>query len=134
MNRDSDNLKIQRRHPRTDVDIDCMVGPPAGGLATVRILNLSEGGLKFACNRNVTHGILPEERRTPGTLMDIEAEMRFELAGTQDKAVVISCTVLLIHFERLAQDSFHFGVQFREMDEPAKKALQDFLSGLPQDD
>jgi len=121
------HLWIKRKHPRVKTDIPCVVGPPDCDLSTGQVYDLSVDGLKFGCTRHTIHNILPENRRTPGPVMDIVIEIHFELQLPDLKTQAMNCKATLIHFERLSQDEFHVGVQFINMDKTATEALEAFL-------
>ncbi len=55
-------------------------------------------------------------------------QVRFQLplAGRKTPALV-SCSARIIHTERLAQDSYHAGIQFIRLGETAAKALQTYI-------
>jgi hypothetical protein len=121
------HLWIKRKHPRFKADIHCVVGLPNSDLSDGQIHDLSVDGLRFGCARHTIHNILPENRRTPGPVMDIVVEIHFELQLPNLTAQAVKCKATLVHFERLAQDEFHVGVQFINMNKTATKALEAFL-------
>ena len=121
------HLWIKRKHPRFKADIHCVVGLPNSDLSDGKIHDLSVDGLKFSCARHTIHNILPENRRTPGPVMDIVVEIHFELQLPDLTAQAVKCKATLVHFERLAQDEFHVGVQFINMNKTATKVLEAFL-------
>jgi len=123
MDRDKQHLRIERKHPRVEAVIGCAVGLPNSDLSAGHIQNLSEGGLKFSCDRNTIHNILPEKMRTPGSVADIVVEIHFELQLPDLTTLSVKCSARLIHFERLAQDNYHVGLQFNKMDKTVTKAL-----------
>ena len=116
-------LWIKRKHPRVKTDIHCEVGLPNNDLSDGQILDLSVDGLKFGCARHTIHNILPENRRTPGPVMDIVIEIHFELQLPDLTAQAVKCKATLIHFERLAQENYHVGVQFINMNNTALEAF-----------
>jgi len=120
-------LWIKRKHSRVKTDIHCEVGLPNNDLSDGQILDLSDDGLKFGCARHTIHNILPENRRTPGPVMDIVIEIHFELQLPDLTAQAVKCKATLIHFERLAQEKYHVGVHFINMNNTATKALEAFL-------
>jgi len=124
------HLRIERKHLRVKVDIHCMVGLPDSSLSEAQICDLSAGGLKFNCRRHTVDNILPENTSTPIPLTGIPLEIHFELQQPDHAAHPVQCEARVIHFERLAQDDFHIGLQFTSMDEATKKALQDYLESV----
>ena len=133
MTREKRNLQIERKHPRVGTGIDCVVGLPESDLSAGKILDLSAGGLKFSCGRRTIHNILPEHKRTPGMVTGIVVEMHFELQLPGLKALPVKCNARLIHFERLAQDSFHVGVRFSQMGKSATRSLHTYLESIRKD-
>ncbi len=121
------NLRIERKHPRVDTGIHCVVGLPDCDLTAGEILDLSVGGLKFSCGRHTIQNVLPGNRRTPGLVTGVLVEIHFELQLPDQTEHPIKCDARLVYFERLAQDNFHVGAQFTRMDETAKEALRAYL-------
>jgi c-di-GMP-binding flagellar brake protein YcgR len=117
----------KRKHFRTHTDIPCEIGLHQPGPSSARILNLSAGGLKFGCDRATIHNILPEDQRTPGRVWDVRIEIHFTLQAGDRPAIPVSVNARVIHSERLAQDEFHVGVEFSEIDAATLKALEDYL-------
>ena len=109
---------IDREHDRISTEIPCRVGPPGSDGMQAVIINLSAGGLKFACTREVFNLLLPEDQRIPGQVGDVEIALQFQLHN-DDKAepLAVSTRARIIHTERLAQDSYTLGVQFIALNE-----------------
>ena len=63
----------------------------------------------------------------------IVVEMHFELQLSDQKALPVKCNAHLIHFERLAQDSFHVGVRFSQMGKAATRSLHTYLESIRKD-
>ena len=123
----TDVYKEKRKHFRVTTDIPCEMGLQRNALSAARIVDLSPGGLKFRCDRNTIHGILPEDQRTPGRVWDVEIEIHFTLQAGARPAVVVDARARVIHSERLAQDAFHVGVEFSELDAAVRKTLEDYI-------
>ena len=123
-------LRIERKHLRVKVEIHCVVGLPDGELSDAQICNLSAGGLKFNCRRHTINNLLPENVTAPIPLTGITIEIHFELQQAGQAAYPVKCEARVVHFERLAQDDFHIGLQFTSMDETAKKALHAYLESV----
>ena len=121
------HLRIERKHLRVKADIHCMIGLPNADLSDAQICDLSTGGLKFSCRRHAINNILPENISAPIPQTGITVEIHFELQQPDQAALAVKCEARVIHFERLAQDDFHVGVQFTSMDKTAKKALRAYL-------
>ena len=124
------HLRIERRYSRIETGIPCVVGLPGDELSTCYISDMSEGGLKFSCGHHTICNILPENRRTPDLVTDVLVEIHFELADRGPTALVIKCTATLVHFERLAQDEYHVGVQFVRLDKTMRKGLHAYMQSV----
>jgi hypothetical protein len=97
----------------------------------VRILNLSIGGLKFRCGMQVINSILPEDQRTPGQILDVEMDVVFDLPQEGDTAPLpVRTRATVVHSERLAQDEFHVGVQFIDLEQSMSGPLERYISIL----
>lgn len=121
------HLRIERKHLRLKAEIHCMIGLPNGELSDAQICDLSAGGLKFSCGRHTISNILPENIRAPIPLTGTSVKIQFELQQPDQAALTVKCEARVVHFERLAQDIFHVGLQFISMDKTEKKALHAYL-------
>lgn len=119
-------LKIDRKHLRVRTRIPCEVGLPDDETRSATILDVSAGGLKFGCSRETIRRILPDEQFILGRIMDVEIVARFNLPLSSGDTP-FSCRARLIHSERLAQDLFHIGVQFLDLEEAAANALEAYV-------
>jgi len=109
----------------------CQIGGDAGSeLLPVRILNLSIGGLKFSCGLEVINSILPEDQRTPGQIMDVEMNMAFEITQRDAPVLPVRTRARVVHSERLAQNEFHVGVQFMDLEETLYGPLESYITDL----
>jgi hypothetical protein len=109
---------IDREHDRISTEIPCRVGPAGDNGLQAVIINLSAGGLKFACTREVFNLLLPEDQRIPGQVSDVEMEIQFQLHNDDKKQPLsVRTRARIIHTERLAQDSYTLGVQFIALNE-----------------
>ena len=110
----------------------CEVGSVAtGGLQSVRILNLSIGGMKFKCGMQVINSILPEDQRTPGQILDVEMDIAFDLPPGGDTPVLqVRTRARVIHSERLAQNEFHVGVQFIDLEKSLSGPIENYINTL----
>jgi c-di-GMP-binding flagellar brake protein YcgR len=119
---------IDRLHDRVNTDLTCRIGLQQDSLDSVQILNLSAGGLKLSCTREIALRILPEEQHTPGLVSDVIIELHLQLPlPDPKKPAPISCSASLVHTERLAQDTWHIGIQFLELSDTEQKALQAYI-------
>jgi c-di-GMP-binding flagellar brake protein YcgR len=113
----------KRQHLRLETEIACTVRLPTGDAMSAKILNLSVGGLMFSCGRDTFHQLLPKDQRTPGQVTGVVIEIRFELQPPSQPLLSIDANARVIHSERLAQDVFHVGVQFINIDEATAQTL-----------
>jgi hypothetical protein len=99
---------------------------PGADILPAVIINLSAGGLKFSGGRDTVHHILPRDQRTPGQV-GIVIEIQFELQLPEQPRLAINVIARVIHSERLAQDVFHVGVQFINIDTAAVSMLKTYI-------
>ena len=125
------HLRINRRYQRIEAGIPCEVGLPGEGHSAVSLLNLSVGGLKFECGLQQINDLLPEEQRTPGMVTDVVLEVRLRLHTGGTRTPVFTGTARLAHYERLAQDRFHVGVEFVDVDKAQRRKLEDYINEQP---
>jgi len=119
---------IDRKHDRINTDIPCQVSPVSGNRKGATIINLSAGGLKFACTQEVFNLLLPEEQRIPGQVIDIDIEIQFQLQPTGiEKPLLVHTTARIIHTERLAQDSYTLGAQFIALHDADIRGIELYL-------
>ncbi|HYQ70723.1 MAG TPA: PilZ domain-containing protein [Gammaproteobacteria bacterium] len=131
MDKNKQHFRIDRQHLRVAIDMACQIGRESGGeYLPVRMLNLSIGGLKFSCGLQVINSILPEDQRTPGQILDVEMDIAFEIPQENAPALPIRTQARIVHSERLAQDEFHVGVQFIELDKSLSGALENYIIEL----
>ncbi len=88
-----------------------------------KILNLSVGGLMFVCGRDTFNQILPKDQRIPGQVTGIVIEIRFDLQPPSQSSLPIDANARVIHSERLAQNVFHVGARFINMDDTTVQIL-----------
>jgi hypothetical protein len=117
----------KRQHLRLDTEIPCTVRLPEGDVMQAKILNLSVGGLKFACGRDTFNQILPKDQRIPGQVTDIVIEIRFALQPPSQSSLPVDTNARVIHSERLAQDVFHIGVRFINLDDTTVQILSECI-------
>jgi c-di-GMP-binding flagellar brake protein YcgR len=115
--------KEKRQHLRLDTHIPCTVRLANSDTLSAEILNLSVGGLKFSCGRDAFQQILPKDQRTPGQVTGVMIEIRFDLQPPSQSLLTIDASATVIHCERLAQDVFHVGVRFLNVDEATAQTL-----------
>jgi c-di-GMP-binding flagellar brake protein YcgR len=121
------HLRINRRHRRIGVDIPCAAGLPGQDLAPARLRNLSIGGLKFECGQALIRQFLPQENRTPGMVEDVMLEVEFRLPDDAQGETPVKTRARLAHYERLAQDRFHVGLQFRDISDAIHRKLDAYI-------
>jgi len=119
---------IDRKDKRVSTALPCNVNCPGGRVCAATILNLSAGGMKFACDRTTFEQLLPEDLRTPGMVSDVKIEVSFtaeSVAGENQSPLETSA--LIIHSERLAQNSYHVGIQFTGMNDTDSMRLRAYI-------
>ena len=121
------HLRIERKHLRINVDIHCMIGLPDDDLSDAQICDLSVGGLKFSCRQHTINNLLPENIRAPIPLTGVTLVIHFELQQPDQAAHPVKCEGRVVHFERLAQDNFHVGLQFTSIDTTTEEKLLAYL-------
>jgi hypothetical protein len=119
--------KDKRQYSRLETEIPVTVRLPKGDVLSAVIVNLSAGGLKFSCGRDTVHQILPKDQRTPGQIMGVMIEVRFELDPPEQPRLSLGAMARVIHSERLAQDVFHVGVQFTRIEETDLVELKHYI-------
>ncbi|MDX1696811.1 MAG: PilZ domain-containing protein [Thiohalobacterales bacterium] len=124
---DKQHFALNRRHDRVETDIPCRLGLPGGRQHDATILNLSVGGLKLACNRSTYVAIIPEDQHTPGQISDVRANIRFTLRPVNRKAMALNLTAMVVHSERLAQDTYHIGLHFVEIGKTDSNRLESYI-------
>jgi hypothetical protein len=127
------HLRINRRHQRIEIEIPCEVGLPGESLTAVRLLNLSDGGLKFECGLQQINQLLPEEQRTPGMVMDVVLDVRLSLTSGNSRSPTVNGRARLAHYERLAQDRFHVGIELVELEKEQQRKLEDYINDKVSD-
>jgi len=121
------HLRINRRHRRIGMDIPCAAGLPGQDLAPARLRNLSIGGMKFECGQALIRRFLPQENTTPGMVEDVMLEIEFRLPDDARGEALIRARARLSHYERLAQDRFHVGLQFRDISDGIHRKLNAYI-------
>lgn len=121
------HLWINRRHQRASVDLPCELCLPGGGSAPARILNLSVGGLKFCCGQDTLCDMLPEGQRMPGQVAGITIGICLQFPSGDAPHTRLRVKVSVVHTERLAQDKYHVGVQFIDLNEASARAVEDYV-------
>lgn len=123
------HFRSNRKNSRIHPDLSCEVGPPGGGLSSAKVLDLSVGGLKFCCTHEAISNIIPDGEGNVGMIIDIEIDVRIKLPTDKKRATTIKTGARVIHSERLAQDLFHVGIQFKRLETGALRQLEEFIEG-----
>lgn len=121
-------LKIDRKYIRVNTEIPCEAGLAKEEASPATILDVSIGGLKFGCSQATVKRILADDRFVLGRIMDVEIVLRFSLKQAAGGETPIECRARVIHSERLAQDLFHVGVQFLDLNQTTATALESFIA------
>ena len=122
---------IDRKDKRVTTSLPCHVNCPGGRVCAATILNLSAGGMKFACDRTTFEQLLPEDLRTPGMVNDVKIEVSFRPASVAgENQSPLETSALIIHSERLAQDNYHMGIQFIGMSDTDSMRLRAYIEAI----
>jgi len=125
------HLWIDRKDKRIIISLPCRVANPGGKICDAEIMNLSAGGMKLACNRSTFEQLVPEGLRTPGMISDIAIEISFTPEDQARKQPApIDAHALIIHSERLSQDSYHVGIQFTELNEADTRRISAVIDAV----
>jgi len=122
------HLWIDREFDRITTDLPCQVGPVSGNRRSATIINLSAGGLKFSCSREVFNLLLPVEQRIPGQVIGVDVGIHFQLqAAGKKKPLSMRTTARIIYTQRLAQDSYTVGAQFIALREADIRGIEYYM-------
>lgn len=124
------HLRIDRKHFRIATDLPCKVGPSDSKVTTARVLDLSIGGLKFSCDRTTIKKIIPESQQALGLILGVEVVVHFTIKQQGKRPSAIKTPARVIHSERLAQDLFHVGIQFLELESIVASTLETYIGEL----
>ena len=127
---DKQHFALDRKHERIDTEVPCRLGLPGARQYEGTIINLSAGGLRLACNLETYQAIIPAEQRTPGQVIDVIVGVKFSLQPDKQPEMELQLTAQVIHSERLAQDSFHIGIQYTDMRKPDFNLLDDYINAV----
>ncbi len=121
------HLWINRRHHRARVDLPCELCLPGGDSVPALVLNLSAGGLKFCCGQDALFDLLPEGQRMPGQVAGITIGICLQFPSGDAPQTRLRVKASVVHTERLAQDIYHVGVQFIDLDKASARAVEDYV-------
>jgi c-di-GMP-binding flagellar brake protein YcgR len=124
------HLRIDRKHFRIDADMPCKVGPSDSNVAAARVLDLSIGGLKFSCDHATFKEIIPESQQALGLILGVEIVVHFSIKLQGQHAFAIKTPARVIHSERLAQELFHVGIQFLNLEPTTASNLKTYIEEL----
>lgn len=120
---------IDREYERIYTQIPCQAGPVGSARQPGVITNLSAGGLKFTCDRELFNLMLPEEQRIPGQVSDVEIDIHFRLRDpNREQALDIQTRARIIHTERLAQNSYTLGIQFIALRDAERDSIKAYMA------
>lgn len=63
----------------------------------------------------------------PGQVVGVAIGIRFQLPSVDTSPASLRTTVSVVHTERLAQDMYHVGVQFIDLDDESVKAIENYV-------
>lgn len=124
---DKQHFAIDRKHERIETSIPCRLGLPGTQLHAATIINLSVGGSKIECDLATFKDIIPAEQHTPGQVADVNVCIKFSLRPVNRRAMNLDLTARVIHTERLAQDTYHIGIQFSELQKTDYNRLENHI-------
>ena len=124
---DKKHFALDRKHDRISTEIPCRLGLPGEREYQGTVINLSAGGLRLACNLETYEAIIPAEQRTPGQVMDVQVEIKFALQPINQPSVDMQLGAMVIHSERLAQDNFHIGIQYKGISKSDLNLLEEYI-------
>jgi hypothetical protein len=127
MGTDKQHFAIDRKNNRIDTEIPCRFGVPGGQQYDATILNLSAGGLKLECNHATYIAIIPDNQRVPGQVSDVRVTVKFSLRPISRRSMNLQLEAMIVHSERLAQDSYHIGIQFTNMRKTDTNRIEDHI-------
>ena len=127
---DKQHFALDRKHERIATEIPCRLGLPDEREYQGTVINLSAGGLRLACNLATYEAIIPVEQRTPGQVIDVHIAIRFTLSPDNRPPVDLQLRAIVIHSERLAQDSFHIGIQFEGIGNSDFNLLEEYVQAV----
>jgi hypothetical protein len=127
---DKQHFALDRKYDRIGTETPCRLGLPGAIRYDVTIINLSAGGLRLECNLATYEAIIPDEQRTPGQVIDVRVEVEFNLQPARRDTISLRLTAMVIHSERLKQDSFHIGIQFTDMRKADLDLLEEYVGEL----
>lgn len=115
-----------RRYVRLNTDIPAEISRGENPAMPVRVVDLSQGGVKIATNSEVAFQLLQHDQPALGQIQDLEINIHFELANTPAPLVVEArCRALFL--ARQSQDRFTFGCQFLTIDADLREQLEEFI-------
>jgi hypothetical protein len=130
MGMDKQHFAIDRKHNRIDTEIPCRIGLQGDCMYDATVLNLSVGGLKLVCNHATYTSIIPADQLIPGQVSDVRLTVKFSLSPISRRAMNLQLDGMVTHSERLAQDSYHIGIQFTGMLKTDINRLEDYIDGI----
>lgn len=124
---DKQHFALDRKYDRISTEIPCRLSLPGEREYQGTVINLSAGGLRLACNLETYEAIIPAEQRTPGQVIDVHVEIKFVLQPVNQSPVDMQLGAMVIHSERLAQDNFHIGIQYKDISKSDLNLLEEYV-------
>ena len=115
-----------RRHIRINSDIPAVIELAGQPAMPVRVVDLSEGGVKIATDGEVACCLCPRDQSALGPIPDLTVDLRFDLETGNARLPVEACCRALF-LARLSQDHFTFGCQFLRIETDTVNALGEFI-------
>jgi len=110
---------------RISVALDAQIRTTDGSDFAVKIVDLSDVGIKISCNKTVAFSILPAGQQSLGSVYDVDLGLLFNLPDNSRHKIDCSCRV--VFSIRLAQDKFLFGLLINEIDAEDLRQIKDYV-------
>ena len=114
----------KRRHVRIATNLPATIRSEGIAEHQVELVDISEGGVGFSCDKEAAFDLLPPEHRVPGPLKTVYLSVDFKVP-TSDQNINIRCR--LAFCRRLSESQFHFGLQFLDITDQDAGYLKQYI-------
>ncbi len=119
----------RRYYPRLAASFPIELIETDGNVLTATVTNISLGGLQFNCAQHTAKRIAPGGKMTiPSHNPGIKTRFGLSFQDQPSAAVQATCEVEFVR--RLAENEYHIGLAFKEIDERGLTALDRYVSEL----
>lgn len=117
-----------RNQQRVNVTADIVIERPDGCRCSCTTANLSRSGVMVCCDQS-TAKLLAQGNRAlaPGNPMPVKA--RFYVPAQLAQPIIIAAGKI-VHFRRIAQDRFQFGIQFEKFEGGGSACVDQYVRSL----